>query len=116
MNLGISEHHGVKIPLGVVEVGAEPAPQVCSGCRFKLILGMLEQLGVGLPLIVVGMGVEPVPKVCSEHKFRQEENQATDWAEVPAFLDPGVPRYYRCWVSCCGLLTCDPGHTRAPGS
>ena len=29
--LGISECLGVGLPLGVVGVGAEPAPQVCSG-------------------------------------------------------------------------------------
>jgi hypothetical protein len=34
--LGVLEHLEVELPLGIVGVGAEPAPQVCSGCRFKL--------------------------------------------------------------------------------
>lgn len=25
----------IGLPLGIVGMGAEPAPQVCSGCRFK---------------------------------------------------------------------------------
>ena len=34
--LGVSEHLGVRLPLGVVGVGVDPEPQVCSGFRFKL--------------------------------------------------------------------------------
>lgn len=33
--LGMLEHLGVELPLDVLEENAEPAPQVCSGCRFK---------------------------------------------------------------------------------
>jgi len=33
--LGVSEHLGVRLPLGVVGVGVEPAPKVCSGHRFR---------------------------------------------------------------------------------
>lgn len=36
MNLGVSEHLRVWLPLGVVRVDAEPAPQVCSKSRFRL--------------------------------------------------------------------------------
>ena len=35
MILGVSEHLGVRLPLGVVGVFLEPAPQVCSRCSFK---------------------------------------------------------------------------------
>lgn len=34
--LGISEHLGVGLSLGVVGVGAEPVSQVCSQSKFKL--------------------------------------------------------------------------------
>lgn len=34
--LGISEHLGVRLFLGVVGVGAEPVSQVCSWSNFKL--------------------------------------------------------------------------------
>ena len=34
--LGMSEHLGVKLPLGVVGVSAEPVPQNHSGHKFKL--------------------------------------------------------------------------------
>jgi hypothetical protein len=34
--LGMSEHMGVEFSLGIVEVGAEPAPLVYSGCWFKM--------------------------------------------------------------------------------
>jgi hypothetical protein len=33
--LSISEHLGVGVPLGLLKVGAEPAPQVCSRFRFR---------------------------------------------------------------------------------
>ena len=34
--LGVLEHLGVKLPLGLVELGAEPALKACSGYRFRL--------------------------------------------------------------------------------
>lgn len=34
--LGVLEHLGVGLPLGVVGVGAEPVPKVCSGHWFRL--------------------------------------------------------------------------------
>jgi hypothetical protein len=34
--LGISEHLGARLPLGVVGMGKQPALQVCSRCRIKL--------------------------------------------------------------------------------
>ena len=30
------EHLGVKLPLGVVGLGVEPVPEVCSGHRLRL--------------------------------------------------------------------------------
>lgn len=33
--LGMSEHLGVRLPLGVVGIGVEPAPKVCSGHKFR---------------------------------------------------------------------------------
>ena len=33
MLLGVSEHLGVRVPLGVLRLGAEPALQVCFRCR-----------------------------------------------------------------------------------
>lgn len=88
MILGISEHLVVGLLLDVVGVCAEPAPQICSVCRFKqegthaagwlgvlhpwipsysgcwaspVILSILEHLRVGLPLGVLGVGAEPAP-------------------------------------------------------
>jgi hypothetical protein len=34
--LCVLEDLGVKLPLGVVGLGVEPAPKVCSGHRFRL--------------------------------------------------------------------------------
>lgn len=35
MILGVTQHLGVRLPLGAVRVDAEPVPQVCSRCRFR---------------------------------------------------------------------------------
>lgn len=34
--LGVSEHLAVGLPLGVVGLGADPAPKVCEGQYFRL--------------------------------------------------------------------------------
>ena len=63
--LGVSENLGVRLSLDVVGVGAEPAPQVCSRCRFKPEgIGVTHQVGVptsldpGVP-VIPGFGASP---------------------------------------------------------
>ena len=46
MILGVAEHQGVGLPLGDVQVGAKPAPQVC----FRYSLKLKE------PLLLSGQG------------------------------------------------------------
>lgn len=99
--LGILEHPGFRLPLGIVGVGAESASQVCFGCCFKpegaeqgflcpwlqvipvtppveadvvasSPVDISEHLEVGLHLCVVVMGGEPAPKVCSGHRLTPE--------------------------------------------
>jgi hypothetical protein len=37
--LGVLEHLGVDLPLGVVGLGTEPVPKVCSGHRLLFFFG-----------------------------------------------------------------------------
>ena len=67
MILGISEYLKVGLPKSVLGVGAEPAPQVCSGCRFKLerahttgqVVVPVSLDPVGPSYLVVGADVVP---------------------------------------------------------
>lgn len=64
--LGISEHLGVGLPLGVVGIGAESAPPGLLLLQVQTVsLGISDHLGVEIPMGVVGLGMEPAPKVCS---------------------------------------------------
>lgn len=66
MILGVSEHLGVRISLGVVRMGAEPALQFCSGCRFRQVgTHALAESGFLHPRILVdpvtlGVGADTV--------------------------------------------------------
>jgi len=63
-----------------------------------VILGILEHLGVGLPLGVVRVDAELAPQAYFGSRFRPEGTHATDWAGIPASLDPGGPSYSGCWA------------------
>jgi hypothetical protein len=80
-----------------------------------VILGILEHV-VWFPLGVLIVGAEPAPQFCSEWRFRPEVIHAIVWVEVPVSLDPRGSQLLRVLGQMCGLLTCNPGRVRAPGS
>lgn len=72
-----------------------------------VISGMSEHLGFELPLVIIGVGGATVPQVNFGHRYKPCGSHV--WAEVPAFLDPGVPSQSSYWGRCCGL-TCHSGY------
>ena len=65
--LGVSEHLGVKLPLGVVRLAVEFVPKVCSGHwprpKGTSVTGWAEFLDGQVPLVPVtpGVGADVVP-------------------------------------------------------
>lgn len=76
-----------------------------------VILGSSEQLGAGLSLGLVG-----AEQLKVQVQTRRNPCHWLDGGQGGGILDPGDASYSRCWGRCCGLLTCNPGHVRAPES